>query len=254
MKNLMVILLILMTGCMTKPVEPIFKTENLNLDLNKIAKRIKVPAEEIYKYSKDDITKRNASTIIEQTEILLDKHAVYQKIKSVFIKNEARISELVSSKQKRVDDVFYIGISVGSFICACAMAMFAFSKFIKIPRLRGLSTQTLLLGLGIILLSSMAYYLLWIFTIGIGAIFTTFASYLIYKYIKSQKELTDKDNAESELVRTVDFIKSHFGTWDSEVKEKIDIIQSPKTQQIVSNARINNKLIPNEKGKVKKVK
>lgn len=240
MKYLIILIVpFLLTGCLAS-WRPVPDHVSSDLGLEKEADTVQRSAVNIDGMTDDRGIE--AETVILKTVAtsLYDKAAINKKTVEYIEKVEKQLKAYEANEKRRVTTIFIILLSVGVLSIVGGVAIIVFGSQ---AGMSSLGIQLIAMGAA---LSGVAYvmiYYAWIaLTIGL-AVLGGGVLWLIYKYIKAGKALTESgtsaDKSLLEIIRSFDIVKE-LG-WNRKSKAVVNSVQSPETQKVVVKIKEEDK-------------
>lgn len=226
-------------GCTTS-WQPVSNQASADLALEKDADTVQRSAVNIDGMTDDRGIE--AETVILKTVAtsLYDKAAINKKTVEYIDKIQKQLKAYEANEKRRVTTIFIMLLSVGVLSIVAGIAIIVFGSQ---AGMSSLGIQLIAMGAA---LSGVAYvmiYFAWIaLTIGLGVLGGG-VIWLVYKYIKAGKALSDSsassDKSVLEIIRSFDIVKE-LG-WTRKSKAVVNSVQSPETQKLVSEIKAKDK-------------
>ena len=246
MKNMLIIisLPLILTGCRSSwNTETLCSRPEIDLRLEQEAKQINESAEKIYGLSSNRQVEQETVKLKRVSSSLLQKAKKNLQIAIYVKKVEDKIIEYENDQKSRVTTIFMWMLSGGCLLIIAGIAVIVFGSQ---TGMSGLGIQLLAIGATLVGVSYTMITYPWIaLAIGIS-VFCFGMLYFIWKYVTAQKrlfktsaEFQTADEALKDSIRSAEAIKQ-LG-WNSETKQVLNTIQSPKSKQLIGKIRANDK-------------
>ena len=246
MKNMFIIVLLvfILTGCRSSwTTETLRSRPEIDLKLEQEAKQVNDSAEKIDGLSDDRQVEQETVKLKSVSALLLQKAQKNLQIDTYVKKVEDKLIEYENDQKRRVTTIFIWMLSGGCLLIIAGIAVIVFGSQ---AGMSGLGIQLLAIGSTLVGVSYTMITYPWIaLTIGI-AVFSFGMLYFIWKYVIAQKslfktscELQVADEALKDSIRSAETIKQ-LG-WNAETKQILNTIQSPKSKQLISKIRSDDK-------------
>ena len=246
MKNIFIILslALILTGCRSSwTTETLRSRPEIDLRLEQEAKLVNESARKIDDLSNNRQVENETVKLKSVSASLLQKAQKNLQIDTYVKKVEDKLIEYENDQKRRVTTIFIWMLSGGCLLIIAGIAVIVFGSQ---AGMSGLGIQLLAIGATLVGVSYTMITYPWIaLTIGI-AVFSFGMLYFIWKYVIAQKrlfktscELQVADEALKDSIRSAETIKQ-LG-WNAETKQILNTIQSPKSKQLISKIRSDDK-------------
>jgi outer membrane murein-binding lipoprotein Lpp len=246
MKNVFIIvsLAFILTGCRSSwTTETLRSRPEIDLKLEQEAKQVNESAKKIDDLSNDRQVEQETVKLKSVSTSLLQKAEKNLHIDAYVKKVEDKLIEYENDQKRRVNTIFLWMLSGGCLLIIAGIAVIVFGSQ---AGMSGLGIQLLAIGATLVGVSYTMIAYPWIaLTIGV-AVFSFGMLYFLWKYVIVQKrlfktsgELQSTDEALKDSIRSVEAVKQ-LG-WNTETKQVLNTIQSPKSKQLIGKIRTADK-------------
>jgi outer membrane murein-binding lipoprotein Lpp len=239
-----ILLAFLLTGCRSSwTTETLRSRPAIDLQLEQEASQVSESAEKIDSLSDDREVEQETVKLKTVSTSLLAKAQKNLQIDTYVKKVEDKLIEYENDQTRRVNTIFLWMLSGGCLMIIAGIAVIVFGSQ---AGMSGLGIQLLAIGTTLVGVSYTMIAYPWIaLTIGI-AVFSFGMLYFLWKYVITQKqlfktsgELASTGEALKDSIRSAETIKQ-LG-WNSETKQVLNTIQSPKSKQLIGQIRTADK-------------
>jgi hypothetical protein len=241
---IIILLVFILTGCRSSwTTETLRSRPEIDLRLEQEAKLVNESARKIDDLSNNRQVENETVKLKSVSASLLQKAQKNLQIDTYVKKVEDKLIEYENDQKRRVTTIFLWMLSGGCLLIIAGIAVIVFGSQ---AGMSGLGIQLLVIGATLVGVSYTMITYPWIaLTIGI-AVFSLGMLYFIWKYVIAQKrlfktsgELQVADEALKDSIRSAETIKQ-LG-WNAETKQILNTIQSPKSKQLISKIRSDDK-------------
>jgi energy-converting hydrogenase Eha subunit E/outer membrane murein-binding lipoprotein Lpp len=243
MKRL-ILCVLLLAGCTSVPTNDSLKVIQLpTMDLNSKSETLKNSAAIITKRSEDFEVKSEAAKVDTVADELKDDHKKYEVLIEKIVELEQEVherDELLSIQAQEASKIFNNVIQYGLYIGGALMVAGVLATIFgsRIPMLGGVGFSILGSGVAIIAVSySLMSHAKYVAFLGLVAVIGIIV-WAVVRAIKEKDKFQVSEQVQIELVRTIEYLKTHG--WD---KDEVAKLQSPETQSKI--AWIKTHLIKN---------